>query len=665
MDTKKSLRHHPLFNFLGSMSLAILLLVMLAIASVIGTVLQQNENYSSYVIKFGPFWFEVFRTLELYDVYSAIWFLSVLAFMLASVSTCVWRHGAHFIKDMMSYQEHTHATQLKKMHLSHSGQSALGQAELLTQSEQLFKQHGFKHKTEQKEGHQLIAAKKGTAHRLGYFFTHISIVVICLGALLDSNIKFKVLEWMGQVEAETRTIALTQVNPKANIDTANNSFRGSVNIPEGKSADVVFLTYKDGYLVQNLPFSIELLDFRVEHYDNGMPKSFESDIILSAPDLAEPIKTTLYVNKPLFYKDYAIYQSSFGDGGSQIKFRAWPMVSANTNPSDLGGQVNKSISMNTPIGDYKLEISDYKTNNVITLDKPDEFGRKVKNLGPSLEFKVRNEQGQAVEYENYLIAIERANAWYQVSKYRHSIGADFEFLMLPLDTDMSLQRFMRFLGLVNDRQSLDAILDAGITSETDPAAKQQLETQKRFMQQLVNLFRSRGFDGIRGYLEQTLDDPTQQEEAFSQYLEILTVALQGLYLKTLEAENHEGDIDEAHRRFFADSVEAVNLLSTYGPPMFFEVTEVEHREASGLQITKSPGKDIVYLGSFFLMVGVFLLFYIRPQRIWLWLQAQEDGTTHYIFAGKDGKDDKMLQATFDQITQQLQHTHAHTQGETA
>ena len=36
------------------MNLAIVLLVMLAIASVIGTILKQNEAYASYVIKFGP-----------------------------------------------------------------------------------------------------------------------------------------------------------------------------------------------------------------------------------------------------------------------------------------------------------------------------------------------------------------------------------------------------------------------------------------------------------------------------------------------------------------------------------------------------------------------------------------------------------------------------------
>ena len=655
MEKKHSLRHHPLMTFLGSMNLAITLLVMLAVASVIGTVLKQNEAYSSYVIKFGPFWFEVFRNLELYDVYSAIWFLSVLAFLLASISACVWRNGGYFLKDMLSFQEDKHPDQLKKMNLSAHWTTNTVPAHIIERATTSIQAHGFKTKTEEKGNSQLIAAKKGSAHRLGYFFTHLAIIVICLGALLDSNLKFKFQEWAGMVESETRSLALTDVNPKANLTADNFSFRGSVNIPEGKSADVVFLTFKDGYLVQKLPFEVKVIDFRVESYDTGMPKSFESDIILTAPDLKEPIKATLSVNKPLIYKDYSIYQSSFGDGGSRLKLNAYPLATTNNASSALTGEIHRDIPLNTPIGDYKIELDDYKPNNVIPLPEPDANGKKVKNLGPSVQFKVRDSAGQAVEYENYLLAIDRDQAWYQVSKFRKSRAQEFDFLMIPLDTNMSMKRFMTFLSLVNDQKGLDKVLDESIAQETDATKRDQLTTQKRFMQQLINLFRARGFDGIKGYLEQAVE-ADKREAVFQQYLEILTVAMQSLYLKTLELEGiaDNKEASEAERRFFADSVEAMNLLAHYGPPMFFEITSVDQRESSGLQITKSPGKNVVFLGSFMLIVGVFLLFYVRPQRIWLLVHHNEQGETEVVFAGKDGKDDSQLQDVFSNLLLQNQ-----------
>ena len=52
-----------LLEFFGSMNLAI----TVGIASIVGTVLKQNEPYQNYISKFGPFWFEVFNSLGLYE----------------------------------------------------------------------------------------------------------------------------------------------------------------------------------------------------------------------------------------------------------------------------------------------------------------------------------------------------------------------------------------------------------------------------------------------------------------------------------------------------------------------------------------------------------------------------------------------------------------------
>jgi cytochrome c biogenesis protein len=53
------------------MRFAISLLTLICIASVIGTVVKQNEPANNYVNQFGPFWAEVFAAVGLYTVYSA------------------------------------------------------------------------------------------------------------------------------------------------------------------------------------------------------------------------------------------------------------------------------------------------------------------------------------------------------------------------------------------------------------------------------------------------------------------------------------------------------------------------------------------------------------------------------------------------------------------
>jgi cytochrome c biogenesis protein len=91
-----------LFDLLSSMRFAISLLSVLAIASIVGTVLKQAEPYSSDLIQFGPFWFQVFEKLGLYDVYHAGWFLLILTFLVASTSVCLWRNAPNFARAMKS-----------------------------------------------------------------------------------------------------------------------------------------------------------------------------------------------------------------------------------------------------------------------------------------------------------------------------------------------------------------------------------------------------------------------------------------------------------------------------------------------------------------------------------------------------------------------------------
>jgi cytochrome c biogenesis protein len=80
-------------ELISSMRFAISLLTLISIASVIGTVLKQNEPMPNYVNQFGPFWFEVFGKFSLYSVYSAWWFLLIMAFLVLSTSLCLIRNA--------------------------------------------------------------------------------------------------------------------------------------------------------------------------------------------------------------------------------------------------------------------------------------------------------------------------------------------------------------------------------------------------------------------------------------------------------------------------------------------------------------------------------------------------------------------------------------------
>lgn len=71
------------------------------------------------------------------------------------------------------------------------------------------------------------------------------------------------------------------------------------------------------------------------------------------------------------------------------------------------------------------------------------------------------------------------------------------------------------------------------------------------------------------------------------------------------------------------------MIFSYGTPYFLQLENFEHKEASGLQLTKSPGEKWVYLGSVLLVLGIFSMLYIRERRIWLFLKP----SGHHVHFG--------------------------------
>ena len=60
--------------------------------------------------------------------------------------------------------------------------------------------------------------------------------------------------------------------------------------------------------------------------------------------------------------------------------------------------------------------------------------------------------------------------------------------------------------------------------------------------------------------------------------------------------------------------------------MYLQLDDFTEIKASVLQVTRSPGKSVVYLGCLFLVIGVFSMFYIRERRLWVWIKDGEGGS---------------------------------------
>jgi cytochrome c biogenesis protein len=83
------------------------------------------------------------------------------------------------------------------------------------------------------------------------------------------------------------------------------------------------------------------------------------------------------------------------------------------------------------------------------------------------------------------------------------------------------------------------------------------------------------------------------------------------------------------------------------------MTNYEQLEASGLQLTRSPGKNLVYLGSVLLVLGIFAMIYIRERRIWLLIKPK---TEEVLFAMSANRKNRDFEIEFEQYCDQLKKT---------
>ena len=642
-----------LFLFLGSMDLAITLLLALAVASIIGTVLQQNQPYTDYLIKFGPFWFELFESAGLYDVYSALWFLAILVLLVTSTSVCVIRHAPSMLRDMWNLRTHVQEKSLHAMHHNAAWSASSSEITTVDDIESKLSNLGFRVKQTAKADGTLVSAMRGGMNRLGYLLTHIAIIVICLGGLLDSNLPLKLNEWQGKIKIETRDLPVSQVPKESRLAVGSQAFRGSVNIPEGQSSNVVFVAMRDGYLVQSIPFQIEVKDFRIEHYATGQPKSFESDLVIYDKDLAEPLKQTISVNHPLFYKGYAIYQASFSDGGTGLSLEAWPLdAQAGNEPLSFEAKVFERRQMHWGENTSQLEITSFRPFNINPDPKEDDPGN-VRNFGPSIGFKLRAKTGEALEYQNYMLPVTRNGRDFYLSGVRSSPADEFGYLYLPVDEQGGLAGFSHFLQRLHDKKIVDSLaqeMTVATLAEVQDTDEKLAQSLQATLSKLVGMFVDGGFANVTQFIEETLPE-TERETLGPAYLSMLREVLARIYIDGLNLPK-EQVASEVQLQFLQDAVDAIGSLPRYGSPVYFMLSDYEQVQASGLQVAQAPGKPIVYLGCAMLVLGVFLLFYLPQRRFWA-LVKTSGSQTNVLLAGMSNRNPREFDGFFEQIVEQL------------
>ncbi len=692
--TTGSQRLRAAVELLSSMRFAISLLTVICIASVIGTVLKQGEPFNNYVNQFGPFWAEVFGAISLYTVYSAWWFLLILAFLVTSTSLCIARNTPKILADLKAYKEHLREQSLQAF--GHKAQAELpGEAPEAAARRlgQTLVKAGWKVRlqpraTAQGEG-WMLAAKAGAANKLGYLAAHSAIVLVCLGGLFDGDLVVRAQMWFNGKTPYVGGGLMSEVAPEHRLSERNPTFRGNLLVAEGGQSSTALLSQPRGVLLQELPFAIELKKFVVEHYSTGMPKLFASDIVIHDKATGEQKPARVEVNHPVSHRGIEIYQSSFDDGGSSVRLQALPLV-AGTAPFEVEGVIGSSAELTRGGGQDKLtleftglrvinveNLGGGSTTDVRKVDLRESIDarlgaanktvtkKELRNVGPSITYKLRDAAGQAREFHNYMLPVDTGDG---VPVYlmgsRESPSEPLRYMRVPADAQGGLDGFLRLRASLADPSLREQAVRRYARHAVDPArpelADQLVQSATRALALFAGAERgprenkppAMGLQAVSDFLEANVPEAERGRAG-----EVLVRILNGVLFELAQLGQERAGLpplvpSEKTQGFMTQAVLALSDAQFYPAPMAFVLKDFKQVQASVFQVARAPGKTVVYLGCALLILGVFAMLYVRERRLWVWL-APRDGRTQAMLALSTNRKTMDGDREFRQLSQGL------------
>ncbi|MEA3464679.1 MAG: cytochrome c biogenesis protein ResB [Thermodesulfobacteriota bacterium] len=333
---------NSIWDFFCSLKLTIFSLISLAVTSIIGTVIQQNLSRQEYLKVFSEKTYRILDNLQCFDMYHSSWFIGLLVLFCINLICCsikrfprVW-HVVH--NPMLAPSD-----QVLKAFSNVDEQLVKGDIKELTGRMEKFlaEQFTVPQLTKNEDGVYLYADKMKYA-RFGVYITHLSILIIFLGAIIGNVYGFK----------------------------------GYVNIPEGGSTDKIWLRNVQAPLP--LGFSVRCEDFSVSFYGNSQrPKEYRS--VLTVIDQGEVAvdHRPIVVNDPLSYKGLTFYQSNYGSAGDEV--------------------VSIKVKMR---GEDKVDAFSLKRGQQVELPNGDrvrvaDFAASFRNFGPAARLEVLAKGGEA------------------------------------------------------------------------------------------------------------------------------------------------------------------------------------------------------------------------------------------------------------------------------
>ncbi len=275
-----------LWRQLTSMRVALILLFLLALASIPGSIFPQRGTSPLRVNEFladNPTTGPILDRFYMFDVFASPWFASIYLLLFISLTGCVLPRAVDHYKEVRS-QPPAAPRNLSRLPVHFQWQSNSTAEQVVSETAAAWKKRGWR----VRQGDDWLSAEKGYARETGNLLFHLSLLVLLVAVGFGGAVGYR------------GTVIVREDAGFANNVTQYDTFApgrlfGADDLP---------------------PFSFELKDFEATFQrggqQNGAPRAFRADVIVKDDPNSEPRPVTIEVNYPLRTSGITVYLVGHG-----------------------------------------------------------------------------------------------------------------------------------------------------------------------------------------------------------------------------------------------------------------------------------------------------------------------------------------------------------------
>jgi cytochrome c biogenesis protein len=379
-------RSNAIWGLFSSLKLTLVLLIILAIASILGTLIPQEDGAVKFARALSPTMLRVFTSLDLFDMYHSFWFRLLIGFLALNLIICSLNRFPTTWKRFSARPEPDRTKPFDHLPPQQSFFAGGTQQEIGDRVGHLLQSRLQKTMKKEVASNRFFYGEKGRYSHFGVYFVHLSVLLILSGALTGSFL----------------------------------GFTAYVNILEGEQIDTVMLRKKMRPL--KLKFDVRCDNFSVDFYKNGSPKEYRSELSFLVKG-KEVEKRSLLVNHPVEFMGVTFYQSNYGSvPGSAVRIRI-SRHAAESTVAEMDTEVGKSVKLAG--GEGEFTVMDVRGD--------------IMNIGPAALISVQPRQGgEKVDFwifKNQEQALERLPEPMRRSlKFNPSAFEPYTFFLNGLET---------------------------------------------------------------------------------------------------------------------------------------------------------------------------------------------------------------------------------------